>query len=73
MVLERGTFGFSIAGFSFFKNIYLFSAVLVFIAAYGLSLFVVSMGYSSLLCGLLSAGSTGSRPAGFSRCSTWAQ
>lgn len=31
-----------------FKKLYLFLAVLVFIAAYGLSLFVESMGYSSL-------------------------
>ena len=55
MVLEHGTFGFSIAGFSFFEKFYLFLAVLVFVAAYGLSLFVVSTGYSSLLYRLLTA------------------
>ena len=51
----------------------------VFIAARGLSLVVVSGGYSSLRCvgfalrWLLLLQSTGSRCAGFSSCGTWAQ
>ena len=51
----------------------------VFVAACGLSLVAVSHGYSSLRCTgfslqwLLSLRSTGSRCAGFSSCSTWAQ
>ena len=51
----------------------------VFIAARGLSLVVVSGGYSSLQCvgfslsWLLLLRSTGSRRAGFSSCGTWAQ
>ena len=51
----------------------------VFVAARGLSLVVVSGGYSSLWCAgfslrwLLFLWSTGSRRAGFSSCGTWAQ
>ena len=73
-------------GLSFFfffnKFIYLFIyfwLCWVFVAARGLSLVAVSGGYSSLWCmgfslqWLLSLRSTGSRCAGFSSCSTWAQ
>ena len=51
----------------------------VFVAAPGLSLVAVSGGYSLLQCAgsslpwLLLLRSTGSRHAGFSSCSTWAQ
>ena len=51
----------------------------VFFAAHGLSLVVARRGYSSLRCTgfwlqwLLLFQSTGSRHAGFSSCSTWAQ
>ena len=51
----------------------------VFVAAHGLSLVGASGGYSSLWCTglplqwLLLLQSTGSRRAGFSSCSTWAQ
>ena len=51
----------------------------VFIALHGLSLVVVSEGYSSLRCvdfslqWFLLLQSTGSRCSGFSRCSIWAQ
>ena len=51
----------------------------VFAAACGLSLVVVSRGYSSLRCAgfsmwwLLLLQSTGSRRTGFSSCGTWAQ
>ena len=50
----------------------------VFIAAHGLSLVVASGGYSLLRCAgfplwwLLLLRSTGSRPAGFSSCGSWA-
>ena len=51
----------------------------VFVAARGLSVVVVSGGYSSLWCAgfslqwLLLLWSTGSRHMGFSSCGTWAQ
>ena len=61
----------------FFFN--LFFAVLVFVAARGLSLVAASGGYSSLWCTgfslrwLLLLWSTGSRLSGFSSCGTRAQ
>ena len=63
----------------FIYLIYLFLAVLVFIAACRLSLFVASRGYSSLWCTvfslrwLLLSQSMGFRHVGFSSCVTRAQ
>ena len=63
----------------FFFNFIYFWLHWVFIAACGLSPVAVSGGYSSLWCAgfslwwLLLLWSTGSRRAGFSSCSTWAQ
>ena len=70
--------------FFFNKFIYLFICIYfwlrwVFVAAHGLSLVVVSGGYSSMWCTgfslqwLLLLQSTGSRCTGFSSCSAWAQ
>ena len=69
--------------FCFFKNLFYlfiyFWLCWVFVAARGLSLVVVSGGYSSLRCAgfslqqLLSLWSMGSRHVGFSSCSTRAQ
>ena len=69
--------------YSFFFLIFNFWLCLVFIAARGLSLVVVSRGCSSLQCAGFSEGfslrwllllqSTGSRRTGFSSCGTWAQ
>ena len=69
-------------GILFFLNIYLFIYLWlhwVFVAAHGLSLVAASGGYSLLQCmgfslwWLLLLQSTGSRHAGFSNCSVWAQ
>ena len=63
----------------FFFNYLLILAALVFVAVCRLSLVAASGGYSSLRCTgfsllwLLLLQSTGSRRAGFSSCSTWAQ
>ena len=63
----------------FFCLFVCFSFIFGFIAAHGLSLVVVSGGYSSLQCRgfslrwLLFLRSTGSRSPGFSSCSTRAQ
>ena len=69
--------------FYIYKFIYLFLIYFwlcwVFVAARGLSLVVVSGGYSSFLCTgfsllwLLLLRSMGSRRAGFRSCGTWAQ
>ena len=76
-------FRLTIFTYLFYKFIYLFIYMFwlrwVFIAAHGLSLLVVSGGYSWLGCAgfslrwLLLLRSTGSRRAGFSSCGTWAQ
>ena len=69
---------------SFFLSFFLYLFIYfwlcwVFVAARGLSLVVVSGGYSSLWCvafslrWLLLLRSTGSRHVGFSSCGTWAQ
>ena len=63
----------------FFLEIYLFWLCWVFVAACKLSLAAASGGYTSLQCAgfslrwLLLLQSMGSRHAGFSSCSTWAQ
>ena len=57
----------------FFNNVIYFWLRWVFVAAHGLSLVVVSGGYSSLRCAGFSLQSMGSRRVGFSSCSTWAQ
>ena len=68
--------------YSFFKInlfIYLFWLHCIFVAVRGLSLVVVSGGYSPLRCTVFSLGwplllqSTGSRHVGFSSCGTRAQ
>ena len=62
-----------------FVYLFIFWLRSIFIAASGLSLLGASRGYSSLRCAgfslrwLLLLRSTGSRRAGFSNCSTWAQ
>ena len=64
----------SLCASPFFKKSCLFLLRWVFIAAHGLSLVVVSRGYSSLWCmgfslqGFLSLWSTGSRYMAFSSC-----
>ena len=74
--LFKDTFYF----FYYFKNIlFIFGSVGSSLLHDGLSLVVVSRGYSSLQCTgfslrwLLLLWSTGSRCVGFSSCSTWAQ
>ena len=74
--------------YHYFPNFFFFNLFILFIyfwlhwvlvAARGLSLVVVSGGYSSLWCTgfslwwLLLLRSMGSRHAGFSSCGTWAQ
>ena len=70
-------------GFFSFSKKFIYSFIYfwlrwVFVAARGLSLVAASRGYSSLRCAgfslrwLLLLQSTGSRPAGFSSCGTWA-
>ena len=62
----------------FFKLIYLFLAVLLFVAACGLSLVAAGGGYSSLWCAGFSLRwlqllrSMGSGHTGFSSCGAWA-
>ena len=79
---KKGEKFFCASFFSFFKKINLFIyfwLCWVFVAAHGLSLVAASRGYSLLRCAgfslrwLLLLQSTGSRPAGFSSCSTQAQ
>ena len=75
--------GMKFSFLSFFKNKFIlfiyFWLHWVFVAARGLSLVAASGGYSLLQCAgfslqwLLLLRSMGSRHAGFSSCSTWAQ
>ena len=78
-VTESLVFLFCFSLFIQFFIYFIFWLCWVFVAVRGLSLVVVSGGYSSLQCvgfslrWLLLLWSTGSRRTGFSSCSTWAQ